>query len=169
MPGIYKTSLLIALCLSELIFFPKKYKKLALPIAFRSSYYNLQSVIDCFEIQIEKPSDPVKQALTWSEYKQCNTIKYLIPCTPNSCVKFVYDGWGGRITDKKLIQMCGYFEKLPSGCHIMADRGFKQVEDVLTQRGIKVIRPPSVISGVPSTKEEEQESKRIAALRIHAE
>jgi len=37
----------------------------------------VQSFIDCLEIKIPKPSDPTKQALTGSDYKKCNTLKYL--------------------------------------------------------------------------------------------
>lgn len=49
-----------------------------LPIPFRSSYSHVNSIINAFEIQIEKPSDPEYQSLTWSEYNKCNTLKYLI-------------------------------------------------------------------------------------------
>lgn len=43
-----------------------------LPISFRR-YTNVISIIDCLEIEIEKPSDAVHQSLTWSQYKKCNT------------------------------------------------------------------------------------------------
>lgn len=41
-----------------------------LPIPIRARYAKVQCIIDCFEIEIEKPSDPVAQASTWSEYVQ---------------------------------------------------------------------------------------------------
>lgn len=41
------------------------------------SYSNVQSIIDCLEIEIEKPSNAIHQSLTWSEYKNVNTLKYL--------------------------------------------------------------------------------------------
>ena len=44
--------------------------KYLLPIPFRARYSNVRYIIDCFEIKIEQPEDPVKQALTWSEYKK---------------------------------------------------------------------------------------------------
>ncbi|EFX68768.1 hypothetical protein DAPPUDRAFT_114274 [Daphnia pulex] len=53
--------------MQEIIFWPKHDSlKRALPISFRKNYIKIQSIIDCFEVEIQKPSDPVNQALTWS-------------------------------------------------------------------------------------------------------
>lgn len=41
----------------------------------------------------------VYQALSWSEYKKTNTIKYLVSCTPSGLVNYVSPGYGGKITD----------------------------------------------------------------------
>ena len=73
--------------------------QMLLPIAFRANYAEVQSIVDCFEIEIEKLSDPVKQALTWSEYKKCKTMKYLISCSPDGAVNFISTGYGGRTSD----------------------------------------------------------------------
>ena len=35
-------------------------------------------VIDCFEIFIQRPSNLLARAPTWSSYKHNNTVKYLI-------------------------------------------------------------------------------------------
>lgn len=95
-----------------------------LPIPFRAYYSNICSIIDAFEIEIEKPSDPVKQALTWSEYKKCNTLKYLIVCTPDGFISFVSSGYGGRISDTILFQESNVLN-IPENSGVMADRGFK--------------------------------------------
>lgn len=71
----------LAKILKIFIYFPdKKRVKRVMPIPFRANYSDVEALIDAFEIQIEKPSDPVHQALTWSdcEYKKCNTLKYLV-------------------------------------------------------------------------------------------
>lgn len=62
-------------------------------ISFRTKYNKVQSIIDCFEIQTEKPSEPVKQSLTWSEYKKCNILKYLISTADG--FNFISNGYGG--------------------------------------------------------------------------
>ncbi|XP_011870694.1 PREDICTED: uncharacterized protein LOC105563593, partial [Vollenhovia emeryi] len=51
--------------LKTLIYFPDPMSiRKALPIPFRANYANVQSIIDCFEIQIHKPTNSVHQALT---------------------------------------------------------------------------------------------------------
>lgn len=44
--------------------------KKALLVAFRARCKKVESLIDCFEI--EKPSNLLRQDLTWSNYKKMN-------------------------------------------------------------------------------------------------
>lgn len=143
-------------------------KKL-LPIPFRANYSHVQSIIDCFEIQIQKPTNSVNQALTWSEYKKCNTLKYLISSTPDGFINFVSNGYGGRISDTLITEKSELLNVLPDGCGVMADRGFKQIQTILNQKKCILIRPPTVSSTVKPSKAEVLETKRIASLRIHIE
>lgn len=138
-----------------------------LPIPFRYRYRNVQSIIDCLEIEI--PSDPTKQALSWSQYKKCNTVKDLISATPHGFMNYISCGFGGRATDKIIVENSGYLDILPNGAHVMADRGFKQISSLLARKHCELIRPPSVGVSEISSKEEVKEGKRIAALRIHIE
>lgn len=135
----------------------------------RLSDIKVQSIIDCFEIEIQKPTDPMKQALTWSEYKKCNTLKYLVSATPNGFVNFISSGYGGCISDVLLFKCCGYLDVLPRGCAVMADRGFKHIKREIEERGCVLIRPPSVLASTKPTKSDVVETKRIASLRIHIE
>ncbi|KAJ8963997.1 hypothetical protein NQ314_005209 [Rhamnusium bicolor] len=74
--------------MKKLIFWPRKISiQIHLPIQFRMTFSRVQSVIDCFEIQIKKPTNALQQSLTWSDYKKCNTIKYLISSTPDGFTK----------------------------------------------------------------------------------
>lgn len=160
----------MAAVMKQLIIWPSKETIIKLlPIAFRKRFSNVQSIIDCFEIEIEKPSNPQHQALTWSAYKSCNTIKYLISCTPHGCVNFISHGYGGRATDAAIVSDCGYLDVLPTECAVLADRGFKNVAADLSKKKCYLVRPPSVIQGTGLTKEEVRMSKRVAAVRIHIE
>ena len=160
-------------CGSKLILWPPKDDiKRHLPITFRARYSNVQSVIDCLEIEIEKPSDPILQTLTWSQYKKCNTIKYLISSTPDGYINFISKGYGGRISDVKITEECGYLDVLPNHCAVMADRGFKGVAPLLAQKHCQLIHPPSVSADQKKKKPSKQEvalGRRIAGLRIHIE
>uniref|UniRef100_A0A8D8W0D6 DDE Tnp4 domain-containing protein n=1 Tax=Cacopsylla melanoneura TaxID=428564 RepID=A0A8D8W0D6_9HEMI len=156
--------------LKSLIIWPERSIIYAnLPLAFRANFNNVQSIIDCFEVEIEKPSKPTHQALTWSEYKKCNTVKYLISCTPDGNINFISNGYGGRTSDSKIIQECGYLDKLKPGTVVMADRGFKAVETILSEKRCSLLRPPSVATGSKMTEAEVRYTKLIASLRVHVE
>lgn len=140
-----------------------------MPIAFRHRFNNVQSILDCFEIEINKPSKPKDQALTWSEYKKCNTVKVLISCTPYGFINFLSKSYGGRISDKTIVQKSGFMNVVPSGTAVLADRGFKQLEGELSRKQVTLIRPASVKASIKPTKAEVRESRRVAATRIHVE
>lgn len=139
------------------------------PIAFRHRYNQVTCIIDCLEIEIQKPSKAMHQALTWSEYKKTNTIKYLVSCTPDGLVNFVSNGYAGRISDVSLLEESLFLESLNPGSYILADRGFKNVESFLSQKGFFLLRPPSVHTGMKLSKKEVKQTKQIASLRIHIE
>ncbi|XP_041986258.1 uncharacterized protein LOC121738345 isoform X1 [Aricia agestis] len=147
----------------------KKNIKKNLPIAFRHNYYNVSCIIDCLEIDIQKPSKALYQALTWSDYKKGNTVKYLISCTPNGLVNYVSQGFGGRTSDVTIVENCSFINGLEPGTYILADRGFKHLEPLLHAKGMKLLRPPSVSAGAKLTKSEVRQTKIIASLRIHIE
>lgn len=160
----------IANKMQQLVYWPQSsIIKRLLPIPFRKRYREVESIIDCFEIEIQKPSNPLMQALTWSAYKKANTVKYLISATPNGFINFVSTACGGRTTDNEIIKESGYLEELPDGAAVMADRGFKHVAQVLAKKQCTLIRPPSVGTGQRMSSVEAKENKRIAALRIHIE
>ena len=80
-------------------------------------------IINCFEIFICKPSNPLARAQTFSSYKHYNTVKVLIGITPQGTISFVSKAWGGRISDKFLTENCGILKKLLPGDLILADHG----------------------------------------------
>ncbi|KAJ8909407.1 hypothetical protein NQ315_004532 [Exocentrus adspersus] len=143
----------------------RKLIKKRLPIAFRHNYHNVSCIIDCLEIDIQKPSKALHQALTWSEYKKGNTVKYLISCTPNGLVNYVSQG----TSDVTIVENCNFLDGLQQGTCILADRGFKHLEQILHEKGMKLLRPPSVNAGAKLTKTEVRQTKIIASLRIHIE
>ena len=82
-------------------------------------------IIDCFELEvfIERPTNLLVKAQTFSSYKHHNTVKVLIGITPQGSISFLSKAWGGRTSDKFLTENCGILNKiLPF--HVMADREF---------------------------------------------
>lgn len=168
---IFRRSLpVISKYLQQFIFWPSSEEILAnLPIQFRLRLSKVQSIIDCFEVQIEKCSSARFQALSWSAYKHCNTVKFLISVTPHGFINFLSRAYGGRISDVKLVEESQFLDAVPPHCHVLADRGFKQLESDLAKRKCELIRPPSVSADKKMSKQEVIATRRIASARIHVE
>ena len=69
-------------------------------------------IIDCFEVFIDRPSNLLARAQTFSSYKHHNTIKVLIGIIPQGTITFTSEAWGGRTSDKFLTENCGFIDKL---------------------------------------------------------
>jgi len=91
-------------------------------------------IIDCFEIQIEKSSNTMHQALTCSEYKKCITLKYLMVISPDGLIIFISGEYGGRVNDAELFDKSRIMNVLPEKCAVMADRRFKQIQIISLQK-----------------------------------
>lgn len=60
-----------------------------MPIVFKTSYSKYCSIIDCFEVFIQRPGQLTARIQTWSNYKRNNTIKFLVSLTPTGAISFV--------------------------------------------------------------------------------
>ena len=106
-----------------------------MPQCFKYSFGNKTTVIiDCFEVFINRPSNLLARAQTWSSYKHHNTVKVLIGITPQGTISYVSQAWGGRTSDKFLTENCGILNKLLPGDLVLADRGFTIAESVMFQQ-----------------------------------
>jgi len=109
-----------------------------MPASFQALYPTTRCIIDATEIFIQMPLNPTAQQLTFSSYKNHNTLKALVGITPSGAVCYVSNLYGGNIYDKKLVMQSGFLKLLECGNSIMADRGFN-IDDIL---------PPGVLLNV---------------------
>ena len=58
---------------------------------------------------------------------------------------------------------------LPENCRVLADRGFKQIDDLLSQKNCELIRPLTVSQSLQLSKKEVLLTKSIASLRTRVE
>ena len=82
--------------LSCLIHWPTREELIqTMPFCFQPKYgLRLVAIIELF---IEKPSNLLAKAATYSQYKSYNTAKYLISITPQGVISFISEGYGGRV------------------------------------------------------------------------
>ena len=105
-----------------------------MPTSF-SEYPTTRVILDATEIFIEQPSSPAAQQLTFSSYKNHNTLKALVGITPSGAISFVSKLFGGNISDRELTIQSGLIDKLEPGDSVMADKGFT-IADLLITRGV---------------------------------
>ena len=154
--------------LKPLIFWPSKEAiRESLPKSLKH-YPNLHCTIDCSEIFIDHPRNFKIQALTWSDYKKHNTVKFLVGIAPSGMITFLSKAWGGRASDQHITQESGYPNFLEPTDIIIADRGFPIKEDLVVRGTTLEIPPPS--SGLEQmSKDKVIVTQKIANARIHVE
>jgi len=160
---------IMALRLSPLIYWPDRDQLWAtMPKCFEYSFGKRTVIIDCFEVFIERPTNLLARAQTYSSYKCHNTIRVLIGITPQGTICFISNAWGGRTSDKFLTENCGILSKLLPGDMVMADRGFTIHESLALRRAELAI--PAFTKGKSQLDPIDVENTRgIANVRIHVE
>ena len=144
--------------------------KATLPSAFKEKFATTYAIIDSSEVFIETPSDFFMQSSTWSLYKQHNTVKFLVACTPNGGICYISPVYVGLICDIELTRRSGFLTKLEGkpGISIMADRGFT-IKDILKALGINLNIPPFLKGRKQLSSTDVEAGRKIASLRIHVE
>ncbi len=156
--------------LSFLIMWPDRESlQKTMPFCFRPNYgLRVTSIIDCFELFIEKPSALLAKSGNWSQYKHYNTAKYLIGITPQGIISFISNGWGGRVSDKHIVENSGYLRHLLPGDVVLADRGFDVANSVALHGATLDI--PAFTRGCEQLPPADVEATRkLANVRIHVE
>ncbi|XP_065136251.1 uncharacterized protein [Paramisgurnus dabryanus] len=141
----------------------------SMPHQFVESFgNNVAAIVDCFEVFIEKPSNVLARAQTFSQYKHAYTMKYLIVITPQGVISFISNGWGGRTSDKHITEQSGFLNKLLPGDIVLADRGFNIRESVGMM--CAEVKLPTFTRGRAQLEAKDvEETRAIAHLRIHVE
>jgi hypothetical protein len=147
------------------------------PQMFQQNYPNVIGSIDCTEFIIQKPSSMVRQSQCYSHYNSAITLKSLIMVDPNGAIIFNSAVMTGSMSDKQIVVESGFLstiktkikdrELLP-GDIIIADKGFN-VESLFKDIPISINIPTFRITGQQFSREDVQETRRIASEKIHVE
>ena len=88
-------------------------------------------IIDCFKVFMDRPTNRLSRAQTFSGYKHHNSLKVLIGLTPQGTVCFVSEAWGGPTSDKYLTENCGILKSLARRpTLVVADRGWGSMDNL---------------------------------------
>uniref|UniRef100_A0A6P7H041 Uncharacterized protein LOC114345171 n=1 Tax=Diabrotica virgifera virgifera TaxID=50390 RepID=A0A6P7H041_DIAVI len=135
-----------------------------IPSCFKEVFQDRTSVIiDCFEVPIEKPSNYLTQQQCWSNYKHHNTIKFLIGMTPQGSISYISNAWGGRTSDKQIVELSGFLDKIKPHDVVLADRGFL-IEESLAFLQAKLVIPAFTKGKKQLIPLEIEQTRRIAHL-----
>ena len=143
-------------------------KEISKPNCFKKDCFkNLRAITDCTEFYIEKPGKPSSQRSTYSQYKSSNTFKLLISMSPILHFNFVSKLYSGSISDKEIVNVSGFLEKLNPCDTVMADKGFN-IQDLLALHNTVLIAPPMMHKNNVSARASTA-TRRVATSRVHIE
>ncbi|KAK3697325.1 hypothetical protein QZH41_004726 [Actinostola sp. cb2023] len=139
-----------------------------MPMIFKKVYPRLTIIVDCTEIEMEKPSSLDAQSACYSSYKSRTTMKALLGITPSGVLCFVSEFFPGSTSDKEITVQSGFLTKLKPGDQVMADKGFN-CQDELASVGATLVIPAFLKGTKQFNKEQAEHNKKVASLRIHVE
>ncbi len=140
------------------------------PTDFRSKYPSTRVIIDGTECPIMKPQQPVAQQASFSTYKNRNTVKVLVGCSPGGLVSHVSTAYGGSASDRQICERGNLGGMCEPGDSIMADKGFN-VQDMFVAHDVRINIPSffkkkNRMSGATVLKDRKLASKRVHVERI---
>ena len=158
--------------LSEINIWPSSETVLShMPSQFKHCFPTTRVILDATEVPIQKPKAVDAQSETFSVYKNKNTLKCMIGCSPRGSVSFVSDAYGGSTSDREIVErspLCTDNTLFQSGDSIMADRGI-MVQDLFATKDVKVNTPTMLRGKSQLDPEEVHKDRKIASKRIHIE
>ena len=143
-----------------------------MPWCFRSNFgLSFTSIIDCFELFIEKPGDLLCHAATWSQYKHYNnTAKYLLSVTPQGLLISSQRDMGVEYQINSLLKIVGikFYVNFNLKMWCLLTESFN-VEDSIAYRGATLNIPAFTRDESQLNPKDVKATRKIANVRIHVE
>ncbi len=152
-----------------LIWFSRSTVQARMPSSFKALYPNTRAIIDCSEIETQRPSKLKQRVQSYSSYKGRYTVKFLIGIAPSGEIMFVSPTYGGRVTDCHITVNSGFLDLLEDGDVILADKGFPTIEQDLNRKGGILVIPPFKIGNRQFSASQNEDGYKIASVRVHVE
>ena len=157
----------LAIHLTNLIvWLPREITKATMPSCFER-YPNTTCILDCAETIMQKASNLKSRGEPYSNHKSHNTVKHCVSIAPSGLIMHISRAYGGRASDKFIVQDCGILNRLVLGDEVMADRSFT-IKILLFPLRVK-LNIPAFSHGKQLSNEEVTRTRRVANVRIHVE
>ncbi|XP_053390474.1 uncharacterized protein LOC123549725 [Mercenaria mercenaria] len=138
------------------------------PTSFRRHYPNTRVIIDGTECSIRKPKNPTAQQATFSTYKNRNTVKVLVGCTPGGLVSYVSPSYGGSTSDRQIVERSSLVRICDRNDSVMADKGFN-VQDIFAPKDVHINIPTFFKKKNRMSGESVIRDRKISSKRVHTE
>ena len=139
-----------------------------MPSDFKRLYASTQVIVDGVEVPIKKPGKPTAQQVTYSTYKNRNTLKALVGITPGGLTSYITPAYGGSASDRILVERGDLPQKCDPGDSIMSDKGFN-VQDIFAPFNIQVNIPTFLSKKNQLSTKAIINDRKIACKRVHVE
>lgn len=139
-----------------------------MPLDFHDKFPSTRVVLDATECPIKKSNLPLAQQITFSSYKNRNTVKVLIGMAPSGLISYVSPCYGGSCTDRQIIERSDILDKFNYNDEIMVDKGLN-VQDIFISYGVKVNMPEFFKKGSQIASGTLLSNRKIASKRVHVE
>ncbi len=138
------------------------------PSDFRQKFPDTRVIIDGTECPVAKPKQPLLQQATFSTYKNRNTSKVLVGCSPGGLITFCSNAYGGSASDRQIVERSALMTLCDPGDSIMADKGFN-VQDLFVPRKVSINIPSFFKKKNRMSGQMIMNDRKIASKRVHIE
>lgn len=160
---------LLSEALKKCIYWPSKIEtKNNLPNYFVPHFTNVRAVLDCTEMSIQMPKCLSCKIQTYSHYKGKQTAKYLISVSPAGLIINISNGYGGKASDKFIVNEEKILDRFEEKDEVMVDKGFC-IDHETMKKGVKLVRPHFLHGHHQFTGSQSFENVKIAQARVHVE
>ena len=109
------------------------------PSNFKEMFPKTRVILDATEVPIQRPKHCDSQRITFSTYKNRNTLKTMIGISPRGQVTYVSPSYGGSASDRQMFERSPLVKEplfLPADS-IMSDRWI-MVQDLFSNKDVRV-------------------------------
>jgi hypothetical protein len=125
------------------------------------------AIVDATEQRVERSSDDATQKQHYSGKRKCHTLKTQVIVNEHGRIRHVSDSVPGSTHDLTLLRQSGVIDELPDGLSVVADCGYRGLQNDLPDRSVALPYRPKDKQELPP--EEKLHNHFISSIRVVVE